>query len=312
MSTEAQLPGPPLRAAPGGDAVLVHTLARVGPVAVVVVTALLLWYAGAVWLNAPQVTERLTNLGTPWTWQDLVAATWAMERPVLPAPHQVALDFWSSITDNDIDSPRNLLFHAGVTLSATLLGFILGLLLGVALAVGVVHSRVLDKGLLPWIIASQTIPILAIAPMAVVVLGSLGYPPLVSKAVISMYLCFFPVAIGMVKGLRSPEVLQLDLMRTYSANRPQLLWLLRLPAAVPYLFASAKVAIATSLVGAIVGELPTGAQAGLGARLLQGSYFGQTVQIWSALVMASLLGVTLVALVALAERAVLRQMGQQP
>ena len=281
------------------------------PVTVVLAFVLLLWYAAAVWLNAPQVIERFTNLANPWTWQDLVAACWAMERPVLPAPHQVLSEFWSSISDNDLDSPRNLLFHAGVTLSATLLGFILGLLLGVLLAIGVVHSRVLERGLLPWIIASQTIPILAIAPMAVVVLGSLGYPPLVSKAVISMYLCFFPFAIGMVKGLRSPEVMQKDLMRTYSASRPQLLWLLRLPAAVPFLFASAKVAIATSLVGAIVGELPTGAQAGLGARLLQGSYFGQTVQIWSALLMASLLGVALVALVALAERGVARAMGQQ-
>jgi len=167
----------------------------------------------------------------------------------------------------------------------------------------------LDRGLLPWIIASQTIPILAIAPMVVVVLGSLGYPPLVSKAVISMYLCFFPVAIGMVKGLRSPEVLQLDLMRTWSASQTQRLLKLRLPAAVPFLFASAKIAIATSLIGAIVGELPTGAQAGLGARLLSGSYFGQTIQIWSALLMASLLGVALVAAVGGVQRIVGRWMG---
>ena len=303
--TDATLPLPATRVAPAAPS-------RWAPMAVVVGCILLLWYVGAVALNAPQVTERLNNLGQPWDWSDLVNAAWAMERPVLPAPHQVALDFTRSVFDHAIDSPRNLLFHAGVTLSATLLGFMLGLLLGVLLAVGVVHSRVLDRGLLPWIIASQTIPILAIAPMAVVVLGSLGYPPLVSKAVISMYLCFFPVAIGMVKGLRSPEVLQMDLMRTYSASRPQLLWLLRLPAALPFLFASAKVAIATSLVGAIVGELPTGAQAGLGARLLQGSYFGQTVQIWSALVMASLLGVALVGLVGLAERATARLMGTRP
>ena len=282
---------------------------RAGPVLAVVGAVLLLWYAGAVWLNAPQIVEKLDNLGNPWTWQDLVAAAWAMERPVLPAPHQIVVDFFHSVVDNDFDSPRSLVFHAGVTLSATLLGFALGLLLGVVLAVGVVHNRVLDRGLLPWIIASQTIPILAIAPMAVVVLGSLGYPPLVSKAVISMYLCFFPVAIGMVKGLRSPEVIQLDLLHTYSAQRWQVLFKLRLPASLPFLFASAKVAIATSLVGAIVGELPTGAQAGLGARLLQGSYFGQTVQIWSALVMASLLGVALVAAVGVAERVAARAMG---
>jgi NitT/TauT family transport system permease protein len=142
------------------------------------------------------------------------------------------------------------------------------------------------------------------------VLGSLGIDGLLPKAVISMYLCFFPVAIGMVKGLRSPETLQLDLMRTYSARAAQVLWKLRWPSATRFLFASLKVAVATSLVGAIVGELPTGAQAGLGARLLSGSYFGQTVQIWSALVMASLVGVVLVAVVALVERLVMRRMGE--
>jgi NitT/TauT family transport system permease protein len=285
---------------------------RVWPVAVVVALLLLAWYAGAVWLNAPRVIEGLDGLGEPWGARELAAAAWAMERPVLPAPHQIAINWFESVFLTEVDSPRSLVFHAGVTLSATLLGFVFGMVLGVALAVGVVGSRVLDRGLLPWIIASQTIPILAIAPMVVVVLGSLGYPPLISKAVISMYLCFFPVTIGMVKGLRSPEVLQLDLMRTWSASHTQVLLKLRLPAAVPFLFASARVAIATSLVGAIVGELPTGAAAGLGARLLSGSYFGQTIQIWSALLMASLLGVALVAAVGLAERLVGRLMGARP
>jgi NitT/TauT family transport system permease protein len=280
-----------------------------GPVLLIVAVLLVAWYAGAVALNAPQVSERLDGLGEPWGLAELAQGAWAMERPVLPAPHQVALNWWASVFETEIDSPRSLVHHAGVTLTATLLGFALGMLLGVALAIGVVHSAVLDRGLLPWIIASQTIPILAIAPMVVVVLGSLGYPPLVSKAVISMYLCFFPVAIGMVKGLRSPDPLQRDLMRTYSASTAQTLWKLRLPAALPFLFASAKVAIATSLVGAIVGELPTGAQAGLGARLLSGSYFGQTIQIWSALFTAALLGVALVAAVGLAERLTLRFMG---
>ncbi len=282
---------------------------RSWPVAAVVAAGLLLWYAGAVWLNSPQVIDRLEGLGNPWGWRELVAACWAMERPVLPAPHQILLDLWASLTENEVDSPRNLLFHAGVTLTATALGFVLGLALGVAIAVGVVHNRVLDRGLMPWIIASQTIPILAIAPMVVVVLGSMGYPALVSKAVISMYLCFFPIAVGMVKGLRSPDPLQLDLMRTYSAGPAQTLAKLRLPAAIPFGFASAKVAVAASLIGAIVGELPTGAQAGLGARLLSGSYFGQTIQIWSALLMASLLGVALVAVVGGAQRIVGRLMG---
>jgi NitT/TauT family transport system permease protein len=162
---------------------------------------------------------------------------------------------------------------------------------------------------MPWIIASQTIPILAIAPMIVVVLGNLGLTGVIPKAIISMYLCFFPVAIGMVKGLRSPDPLQMDLMRTYSASTSQIFWNLRWPSSVPFLFASLKVAVAISLVGAIVGELPTGAVAGLGARLLAGSYYGQTVQIWSALVVASVLGMALVYTIGLIEKFTLKAMG---
>ena len=120
------------------------------------------------------------------------------------------------------------------------------------------------------------------------------------------------VTVGMVKGLRSPDPMQLDLMRTYSATDLQCFRKLRWPAAIPFLFASLKVAIAISLVGAIVGELPTGATAGLGARLLIGSYYGQTIQIWSALLMAALLGMALVWAVGLAETLTLRKMGAQP
>jgi len=310
MATEPHAAGAAApTAALRGRTVLAEAWQKACPVLGVVLALLVLWYAGAVALNGRRVTEQLDGLGERWGVRELALAAWSMERPVLPAPHQIAQGYWQSVFEAPPDSPRSLVFHAGVTLSATVLGFALGMILGVVLAIGVVHSRVLDRGLLPWIIASQTIPILAIAPMVVVVLGSLGLPPLASKSVISMYLCFFPVAVGMVKGLRSPEVLQLDLLHTYGASRVQVLLKLRLPAAVPFLFASAKVAITASLVGAIVGELPTGAQAGLGARLLSGSYFGQTIQIWSALLMASLLGVLLVAAVSLAQRLVGRVMG---
>src|SRR6476660_8666770 len=123
---------------------------------------------------------------------------------------------------------------------------------------------------MPWIIASQTIPIIALAPMIVIILNQLDVTGIVPKAAIAAYLSFFPVTVGMVKGLRSPDPLQLDLLRTYSASQAQTFRKLRWPAATAFLFTSLKVAIATSLVGAIVGELPTGAQAGLGARLLSG------------------------------------------
>jgi NitT/TauT family transport system permease protein len=189
---------------------------------------------------------------------------------------------------------------------------VLGTLLGIALAIAITHSKLLNKSLLPWIIASQTIPILAIAPMIIVVLGSIGFTGLVPKSLISMYLCFFPVTIGMVKGLTSPETMQLDLMRTYNASVGQVLRKLRVPASAPFLFASLKVAIAVAFVGAIVGELPTGAQAGIGARLLNGSYYGQTIQIWAALFAGSFVAAALVWLVGAAERMTAQLMGAKP
>ena len=140
----------------------------------------------------------------------------------------------------------------------------------------IVHSRVLEKSLLPWIICSQMVPILALAPIFIVVLGAIGLHGLLPKSIISAYLCFFPITIGMVKGFTSPDPMQLDLMRTWSATPRQVLSKLRWPSAVPYLFASLKVAISISLIGAIVAELPTGGEAGIGARLLAGSYYGQT------------------------------------
>ncbi len=280
------------------------------PVLVVLLAVLLIWYVGAVAMNAPGAIERVLPSDEPWTWQDLLAATLSMERPVLPAPHQVAADLWASLTGWPIDSPRNLLLHVAVTGESTLWGFVMGTALGLLLAVAIVHSRTLDRALLPWIVASQTVPVLAIAPIVLVILGSLGFQGVAPKAVIAMYLCFFPVTVAMVQGLRSPQRIETEMLYTYAASRWQALWLLRLPAALPYLFPALRVGIAAGLVGAMVAELPTGAQAGLGARLLTGSYYGNTVQIWSALVMSALLGLTLTAAVAGVERLVLRNRSQ--
>jgi NitT/TauT family transport system permease protein len=280
------------------------------PVAVMLLALLAVWYAAAWALNAPGAIERVMPQDAPWTWQDLFAATMQMQRPLMPAPHQVALDLWSSLVDWPLDSPRNLLFHVAVTAESTLWGFVMGTLLGLLLSVAIVHSRTLDRALLPWIVASQTVPVLAIAPIVLVILGSLGFAGVAPKAVIAMYLCFFPVTVAMVQGLRSPQRIETEMLHTYAATRWQALWLLRLPAALPFLFPALRVGIAAGLVGAMVAELPTGAQAGLGARLLTGSYYGNTVQIWSALVMSALLGLTLTTLVAVAERMVLRSRSQ--
>ena len=280
------------------------------PVATVLALVLVLWYAGAVALNRAGAVERVlpnTHPNGGWTLRDLVGVTLNMERPVLPAPHQVAVDLYASVVDWPLNSPRNLLYHAAVTAQSTLVGFVLGTLLGVVLAAAIVHSRTLDRALLPWIVASQTVPVLAIAPIVLVILGSLGFSGVAPKATIAMYLCFFPVTVAMVQGLRAPQRIETELMHTYAASRLQAFWLLRMPSALPYLFPSLRVAIAAGLVGAMVAELPTGAQAGLGARLLTGSYYGNTVGIWSALVLSALLGLGLTLAVAGLERLVLRR-----
>ena len=282
------------------------------PILTVVGFIIALWHVMAVVLNAPWAYDQAGRQGVTLGFNDLVAATWSQDRPRLPAPHQVTTELWNTTIEVAPTSRRSLVHHAWITLSATLTGFAMGTLLGILLAIGIVHNRAMDASVMPWVIASQTIPILAIAHMIIVVLASLGLTGLLPKAVISMYLSFFPVAVGMVKGLRSPDRLLLDQMHTWNASGNQTFLKLRWPAALPYLFASLKVAVAASLVGAIIGELPTGAVAGLGARMLSGSYYGQTVQIWSALVMASILAASLVALVGLAERLTGRAMGARP
>ena len=209
-----------------------------GPVLVVCLAILAFWYIAAVFLNAPFARENLARADAQYTSADLLRATLNAERPVLPAPHQVAAEIYKTTFEVKPSSKRSLVFHGWVTLSSTLLGFLMGTLLGIALAVAIVHSRTLDRSLMPWVIASQTIPILAIAPMVVVVLNAVGLTGLVPKAIISTYLSFFPVAVGMVKGLRSPDPIHLDLLRTYHASRLQVFWKLRWPAAMPFLFTS--------------------------------------------------------------------------
>lgn len=283
---------------------------RLWPVTTVILAIVAIWYMATVILNTPfqkDMYERQSQNDVSVV--TLVKDTMAQERPVLPSPHQVAKEIYETTVEKKISSKRSLIYHSWITLSTALLGFAMGTALGIVLAVSIVHNRALDKSLMPWIIASQTIPILAIAPMIIVVLNSVGIQGLLPKAMISTYLSFFPVAVGMVKGLRSPEISHIDLMRTYNASPWQMLFKLRLPASLPYLFTSMKIAIAIAVVGAIVGELPTGAVAGLGARLLAGSYYGQTVQIWSALIMASVLAATLVGLVSLVNYFVLKRMG---
>jgi len=301
------------------------------PILTVLLAIVALWYAAAIPMNiraALTQAERDGAIVTPATAVERrdsnaiglalknpaqIPETLDQERARLPTPHRVFAELWDTtgakVLAGKAMSKRSLIFHAWITLSATLLGFAIGAILGIALAVGIVHNRAMDMSVMPWAIASQTIPILAIAPMIIVVLNSVGVQGLLPKAMISAYLSFFPVVVGMVKGLRSPDAMQLDQLRTYYASRAQTFFKLRLPASVPYLFTSLKIGAAAALIGAIVGELPTGAVRGLGARLLAGSYYGQTEQIWSALFGAAIVAACLVGAIGLIQRFTMNQMG---
>jgi NitT/TauT family transport system permease protein len=289
-------------------------LARLGkgstlPILAVVAVIVVIWYVAAFFMNRQLQEDAFANAGETATFTRLVEGTMSQERPRLPAPHQIVAELDKTVVGTDPSSKRSLVYHGMVTLEATLLGFISGSLLGMLLAVLIVHAASLEKSLMPWIIASQTIPIIALAPMIVVIMNQFDVTGIVPKATISAYLSFFPVTVGMVKGLRSPDPLQLDLMRTYSASRLQTFFKLRAPASVPFLFASLKVAVAASLVGAVVAEMTKSEDGGFGARLLAGSYYGQTIQIWAALFAAAFCAAMLVMLVGLVDRAVSKRMG---
>ncbi|MEM8980609.1 MAG: ABC transporter permease [Pseudomonadota bacterium] len=302
-------------------------LSNILPALVVTALILALWTLAVIPMNAhltadqaqrdgmvltpatPAGRQEVTGLRLALQNPGIVPLAYGLKRPRLPSPSQVASELYESIFAKKITSKRSLVYHGWVTLSSTLLGFGLGTSLGVLLAVGIVYSPTMDKSVMPWAVASQTIPILALAPMIIVVLGAIGIQGLLPKSIISAYLSFFPVVVGMVKGLRSPDPMQLDLLRTYHANPAQGFWKLRLPASVPYLFASLKIGISAALVGAIVGELPTGARAGFGARMLVGDQYGQPILTWAALIAAAITAACLVAILSLLERQTLKGMG---
>ena len=285
---------------------------RALPVLSVLAVIMALWYAATVWMNATWVFDQAGRAGQTVTWAEVIPQTMAQDRPLLPPPHQVAAELWKGIAGQKVTSKRSLVYHAYVTFRGTMMGFALGIVLGTGLAMAIVRYRVMEMSVMPWAIISQTIPIVALAPMILTVSNQMGIEAReVPKAIISAYLSFFPVLVSMVKGLRSPDQMQLDLLKTYGAGEAQTFWKLRLPASLPYFFASLKVAIAAALIGTIVGELPTGAIEGLGARMLIGSQFGEPLIMWSALFAAALLAGVLILGVGLIERLANRSMGAQ-
>jgi NitT/TauT family transport system permease protein len=188
-------------------------------------------------------------------------------------------------------------------------GFFLGATIGFALAVILAHSRLLQRGFLPYIVASQTVPILAIAPMVVIWLGGRGLPDWLSVSVIAASLTFFPVTINTLRGLESADPRALELMRSYAADSWRILWKVRVPASLPYLFSALKVSATASIVGAIIGELPASIQGGLGGAILNFNqyYASSPPSLWATNLVAAALGITFFLAVVLAEKLIVRR-----
>jgi NitT/TauT family transport system permease protein len=220
---------------------------------------------------------------------------WDLRSPVVPAPSQLARGIaalsWPPFTATTIP------YNAFITGLETLVGLGLAALVGLGFAVLLVASRAFEKAILPWLVASQTVPVVAIAPMLAVLLGQYGVQGWFPKAIIAAYIAFFPISIGVAKGLRSPDALALDLMKTYNASSLQTFSVLRFPASVPYLFTAFKVSAAAALVGSIIGEISTISTGGLGKMLAENSRASDVVGTWVLMLASSLLGIALVALV---------------
>ncbi|SFJ04009.1 ABC transporter permease [Celeribacter neptunius] len=276
----------------------------------VVAALVVLWYGAAIKMNSTWTYDQAERAGTQVTFSELISDTMSQSRPLLPAPHQIVTELWKTTVEKKITSKRSMIYQGSITLKTTLLGFALGIVLGVASATIIVLSRIGRLTLMPWAIISQTIPIVALAPIIVVLSNAAGTGTLmVPKAIIAAYLSFYPVLVSMVKGLSSPDAMQLDLLRTYGASQSNVFWKLRLPSSMPYFFASLKVSVAAAFVGAVVAELSTSAIAGLGARMLIGSQFGEPMIMWAALFAAAILAAILIFLVGTFERIARQLMG---
>jgi NitT/TauT family transport system permease protein len=201
-----------------------------------------------------------------------------------------------------------MLGSAATTLGEASMGFVLGGVLGCGLAMAFASSRLLERSLLPYVVGSQMVPILAIAPMVVVGLGQLNAPDWLAKAVVAAYLTFFPVTIGMLRGLRSAPPDALDLMRSYAASSEQVFLKLRLPAALPYLFTSLKIAATASVIGALVAELPAGSRNGIGVEIIKAAQFynASPPLLYAIVIIAGAIGLLFYGAVALAEQLIVR------
>jgi NitT/TauT family transport system permease protein len=254
--------------------------------------------------------------GDPWRFHGTILGLQVDLEHVPPFRNRIATDLslphiWlvleAFISPAQRNGPPLGLILAGqalFTFREALTGFLLGGSLGLLLGIAFVHSRLAERAFVPYVVASQTVPILAISPL-IVVATKAGW---ISVAIISAYLTFFPVTIAALRGLRAADARAFELMRSYAASRRSILWKLRLPTSVPYLFASLRVAGAAAVIGAIIGELPSGIPDGLGSALLNYNqyYSSGPERLWATIVMCSFVGLVFVGLVRLAEHLLTR------
>ena len=269
------------------------------PIVVIGAVIIIIWYGVGIHSNMPFAREILgPSASTSRVFQDSLN----LPSPWVPLPHQVLGDFVNALAQ-PLDSPRGLWIHMGTTGMEALLGLLLGSALGLLIATVFVYSRPLENAFLPYAIASQTVPVLALAPIVISILGI----TLAAKVVVSAYLAFFSVTVSTVKGFKSVNPLYRELMRSYAASSWQDYTKLRFPIALPYLFAGLKVAATASLVGAIIAELPFGSATGLGARLLVDTTYDETIALWSTIVAASALGLFAFVAISLLERLLVKR-----
>ena len=248
--------------------------------------------------------------GYKWLWES-AGWTWpfAVNDTTMPHLHDIARAFAQPATTGGPALIHPLLDAAWFTGKEAFAGFLLGAVVGFGLAVVLVHSRLLERGLLPYIVASQTVPILAIAPMVVIGLGSKGIEGWKAVAILAAYLTFFPVAINSLRGLQSADPRAFELMESYASSRWSVLWRLRVPASLPYVFTALKISATASVVGAIIGETPASIQEGLGGAIVNfNQYYSlQPTFLWATNIVCAVLGLGLFGLVVLSERLVLRR-----
>lgn len=250
-------------------------------------------------------TSRYVHYSRPACGTTVMECFMALPQHPVPFPHWIAQRFEPFFSRYPVGDERHVLSATLYTTMGTVAALLLGAGLGIILAVLFVIFRPLERTLLPWAIASQTIPIIALVPVLLLVLGNFGITiqtSLLPTALVGAYLCFFPIVVSTTKGLRAVEPLVLDLMRSYAASKLEVFYRVRLPAATPFLFTGLKLGMAAALVGALVAETESNNRRGLGYQILGQVQSGSVADVWILLIISAVLGIVLVSLVNLVQR----------